>query len=75
MRARFSIQISRDEMLRWYRGEARTVVVLTERGLRLQLPASVLRPFITTEGVRGRFEIVYDAGGKLKTLRRLRGAG
>ena len=67
----FGLRISADEVLRYYRGEARAVVVRADSGLRLQLPASALRPFVTADGVSGRFAMQYGADGKLISLRRL----
>lgn len=73
MTARFHIEIPREEMLRWYRGEATRVMVRSESGLRIQLPARVFQPFVTAEGVRGWFELSYTERGKMKGLRRLGG--
>lgn len=70
----FRLQISAAELMRYYRGEAQVVVVQGENGLRLQLPAGVLRPFVGEDGIRGRFVIRYTEGGKLGSLRRLSAA-
>ena len=42
------------------RGEASSVIVLSDEGLRLQFPARLLRSFVGPSGVTGRFEIEYD---------------
>ena len=56
----FSISISADEMLRYYRGTANTVMVRTEGGAQVKFPVHLLRPFVTHGGVRGRFALQYD---------------
>ena len=67
----FTLRVSRSEMLRWYSGEAHTVVVMSEEGLRVQLPAHSLRPFVTPEGVSGRFALRFDSQGRQLSLRRV----
>lgn len=54
------IGISADEYLRWYRGEATTISVKARNGQRVAFPADALRPFVTTDGVSGAFEIIFD---------------
>ncbi|MGL5287709.1 Protein of unknown function [Aeromonas sp. RU39B] len=51
----FELYIPADEVLRYYQGQARKVVVRSEQGLVIELPAERIRPFITSSGVRGRF--------------------
>ncbi len=67
----FSLHISSDEYLRYYRGSAHSVVVVSEDGRRVRFPASSLRPFVTHEGVRGRFELLLDSDNRLLELRRV----
>ena len=66
----FTLRLSRDMLLRWYRGEAHSVTVVTEEGIRLQLPAHSLRPFVNADGVSGRFSLRYDGLGRQISLRR-----
>jgi hypothetical protein len=70
-RIRFSLDISSEDYLRYYQGSAHSVVVTSEDGRRIQFPASNLRPFVTREGVRGRFELLLDEGNRLLELRKL----
>lgn len=70
-RHRFSIDISADTFLHYYRGVASAVIVRGEDGRTIQLPAKHFRPFVTAAGVSGRFELLLDANGKLIELRRL----
>jgi hypothetical protein len=66
----FTLDLDRDELLRWYRGEAYAVVVRCEGGLKVQVPVHHLRPFVTVDGVQGRFALRFDPSGKLLSLRR-----
>jgi hypothetical protein len=68
---RFSLVITADEMLRYYRGTAKNVLVTSDQGLRVQFPAEHLQRFITTDGVSGHFAIQFDANNKLIGIRRL----
>lgn len=67
----FSLSISAEEMQRYYRGEASSVIVLSDKGLRLRFPAILLRSFVGPSGITGRFEIEYDDQGKLLNLRQI----
>ena len=71
MRKRFFLDISPDEIQRYYRGEATTVVVTADDRTSLQFPAKNLRPFVTVNGVSGYFEIEYDEFSKLVGISRL----
>jgi glucose-6-phosphate isomerase len=68
---RFSLIISAEEMLRYYRGAAKDVIVTTDTGLRVQFPAQHLQRFVTPDGVRGRFAIRFDGNNKFAGIRRL----
>ena len=67
----FSIRISPEEYLRYYRGSARSVVVTTDAGLRVEFPASVLQRFVTHEGVRGSFSMRFDEHNRFREIRRI----
>ena len=68
---RFTLHLGTDELLRYYRGTARAVIAVTDDGQRIQFPAESLRPFVTPEGVHGRFALEFDERAKLKGLRRI----
>ncbi len=67
----FSISLSAERYLRYYQGHARVVIVRSEDGRRIQLPAASLRPFVTAEGIVGRFELTLDENNKLIDIRRV----
>ncbi len=65
------LYISSDQYLRLYQGVARTVHARSREGLRVQFPAVILQRFLTHEGIRGSFEIRFDAGNKFAGIERL----
>lgn len=67
----FRVNISYQVFLQHYSGAASSAVVITENGLKLQLPAMRLRPYLTQMGVRGRFQVAVDDNNKLTTLTKL----
>lgn len=60
--------ISRDELLRMYRGSAHTVSAIAIDGRRIQFPAQALRAFVTQDGISGRFRIEFDQNNKLLSV-------
>jgi len=69
--ARFTLHIPADEVLRYYRGSASMVAVTAADGTRLRFPAACLRPFVTREGIHGRFLIRFDENNRLLGIERL----
>lgn len=67
----FELAISADDILAYYQGAAKTVVTEDITGLRIQIPAQSLRPFVTREGVHGRFCVRVDQNNKLLDIRRV----
>ncbi len=68
---RFSLSLSPERYLAYYQGAAQQVSVCAYDGRRLQFPASVLRPFVTHEGVHGEFAIRFDGNNKFQGIRRV----
>ncbi|GAB4357027.1 MAG: hypothetical protein Kow006_24570 [Gammaproteobacteria bacterium] len=68
---RFSLSISADRFLAYYRGDARQVVVKAEDGRTLRFPANVLQPFLTHEGITGDFVLEYDQHNRFTGIRKL----
>jgi hypothetical protein len=68
---RFSLNISAERYLSVYQGQASTVSVVAEDGRRVQFPAQALRPFVTRNGIQGRFQLLIDENNRLQGLERL----
>lgn len=71
MKYRFSLNLSSDEYLRFYKSQARHVLVQSIEGLTIRFPAEHLRPFVDHDGVHGRFELESSPDGKFLTLVKL----
>ena len=67
----FRLDISYHTFLAHYSGAASNVLVYTEQGLKLQIPAARLRPFLTQIGVKGRFCLSTDNLNKFVKLESL----
>ncbi len=74
-RYEFRLRISAEEYLDYYRGVVQHVIVRSASGLTVQFPASLLRRFVTNEGVHGDFLLTCDANHKCLDLQRLDGTG
>ncbi|MGO9443369.1 MAG: DUF2835 family protein [Thiobacillaceae bacterium] len=67
----FRLRISPEELLAYYRGRAKQVIVQSTDGIIIQFPASLLTPFVTRSGVQGDFVLTCDANRKWADIRRL----
>jgi hypothetical protein len=67
----FSLNISRDEALRFYQGLAKVVIVTAHTGQKIQFPAEHIRPFIDQNGIQGQFCMQIDSSNKLMELNRI----
>lgn len=66
-----NIDISADEYLKLYKGQAKDVVTRAMDGRTVRFPASILQPFVQRSGVKGRFRIVFDSKGKFQGIERV----
>ncbi|MGF1909624.1 DUF2835 domain-containing protein [Vibrio kasasachensis] len=64
----FSLNVSYQAFLSHYNGVASNIMVVTDNGLRLQLPATRFRPFLTQIGLKGRFCLITDQNNKFVKL-------
>lgn len=67
----FSLNISYQQFLAHYSGAAANIQVVTDQGLRLQLPASRFRTHLTHIGIKGRFRLMTDQNNKFIKLESL----
>lgn len=66
-----NLSISPDEYRRWYEGSAQYVFAYTVEGRSVSFPATILRHFITRDGIRGRFLIHFDDRNRYKAIERI----
>ena len=64
------LTITADEYLRVYKGTARDVIAQSLDGRSVKFPANILRPFVSHDGINGRFEIVYGSDGRFRQIKR-----
>lgn len=65
--------ISPDEYQRLYQGAVREVVATSVDGRRIRFPAMILRPWVTHNGIRGRFRIVFDENNRFQKVEKIDG--
>jgi hypothetical protein len=70
-RFEFNINLSAQEYLQYYRGSVNKVVAQCIDGTTIQFPALLLKPFVTSGGIRGRFVLSCDENGKGSELKRV----
>ncbi|HEY7886523.1 MAG TPA: DUF2835 domain-containing protein [Cellvibrionaceae bacterium] len=66
-----SLAIDREQLLRWYSGRVQQVLAHDDRGRRVRFPVSVLQPFVTREGIYGRFRILFDSENKFQGIEKI----
>lgn len=67
----FELNLSAAKVMAYYRGELRAVQARATTGQLVQFPASALQRLITTDGVHGRFKLVFDDNRKFVGLERV----
>ena len=68
----FALVFSPSELeRRYYKDRVDNILVMTEQGLRVQLPLRRLVPFITSVGIRGRFLLTLDNQNRFISLQKL----
>ena len=66
-----SLNIAAEEYLKLYQGAARSVFTKTREGRSIRFPANILQPFVSYNGVVGRFKIEFDEQNRFKNITRL----
>ncbi len=67
----FSLSLSFDDFLPYYQGLAKRVEVRESQGRVLHINAYHFKPFLTPDGIHGRFKILIDENGRLQNIARL----
>ena len=66
----FHLRLTSEQCLDYYRGAAPNVVVSATTGETVRFPASLLRRFVTNDGIEGDFVLTCDAARKNARLER-----
>lgn len=67
----FTLRLTPEQLLPFYRGEAKSVIARLDDGRTLQFPLTAIRRFVTPEGIHGRFRITFDEHQKLVGVDRI----
>lgn len=67
----FYLNIPANQLKRYYQGSARDIVASSHQGPTVRFAARLIRPFVSSEGVYGHFEIEFTPQGKFINLRKL----
>lgn len=54
-----------------YQGVASSVHAHARDGRSIRFPANILQQFVTRDGIRGSFQIIFDDNMKFQAIRRL----
>ncbi|HSG59904.1 MAG TPA: DUF2835 domain-containing protein [Pseudomonadales bacterium] len=65
------MNIPRDEYLRVYQGTARSVLAWDSLGRKISFPVNILQPFISHEGVQGKFRLDFDDQNRFVAIQRI----
>lgn len=65
------LSISPEEYLKMYQGVASSVHAHARDGRSIRFPANILQQFVTRDGIRGSFQIIFDDNMKFQAIRRL----
>jgi len=66
-----SLSITYDEFEAVYRGAAKHVFANTMEGKSMRFPADILRPFLTRDGIQGRFRVLFDSNHKFSGIQKI----
>lgn len=70
-RFQFTLRIPTDDYALYYEGAVKDVQVETYGGIILRFPASVLRKYLTHDGIHGSFEMEVDHNDKFVSIRNI----
>ena len=67
----FSLSIPAEEYLAYYEGVASDVITTNNEGKHIKFPAYVLRPYLTNQGIYGRFVLQCDEQNKFVSIKKV----
>jgi len=66
-----NLKIAAEEYQRMYSGSVSHVAAVSVDGRSVRFPANILRPFVTLDGIQGRFIIRFDSDSRFLGIDRL----
>ncbi len=67
----FVLRLTEEQILDYYRGGIQHALARTATGQVIQFPASLLRQFVTADGIHGRFALTCDDANENSRLEKL----
>ncbi len=68
---RFKLNLSADQYLKVYQGLAKTITTVADDGRRIAFPAQNIKPFLSHEGIYGRFEMELTPENKFVAIKKI----
>ena len=65
------MNLSAEKCLRYYQGSAKYIVVKSDNGKTVRLPADAIQKFVTASGLHGYFQLEINSENKLVNLERI----
>lgn len=62
------IKIDANTFVGYYQGKIKTVVATADNGKKVSMPANILQPFVTKQGINGHFQVDFDEHGKVTNI-------
>jgi len=70
--AHIFLNIPSKKFERVYKGTAKTVVVEMDNGVIIEFPAHELVPYVTSIGIYGWFEIIFDENDRMLSFKSIK---
>jgi hypothetical protein len=67
----FTLSASYEYCLRLYEPGIYAVIIIDEKGKKVQIPSKNLRPFVGPNGIRGRFRLQVDNANQLLSFEKM----
>lgn len=67
----FGLTLTYEQCLPYYKGDMQAIIVRSDCGKRVQIPAVHMRKFIDTLGIRGHFRLTLDEENRFIQLEKL----
>lgn len=71
MHYRFRVKLTPEQVLAFYQGNVKSVLVLTEQNLKLQIDLIHFKPFFSYTGLDGYFELATSNTGQFLQLKKI----
>jgi len=68
---RFRAKLTPDQLLEYYQGHVKSLLVLTEQRLKLQIDLVHFKPFFSYQGLDGYFELTTSDSGQFLQLKKI----